>query len=127
MVLKKIETQHDAKYDRLKWLVAALLLIAGLVANYHYNSHPWPLRLLGWLFLLAVIVAVVLQTCQGKQALDFMRESRVELRKVIWPTRQETVQMTFLVAAMVIMLALVLWGIDGVLMWVIGWLTGQRG
>ncbi len=127
MALKMVEDQHETKHDWLKWLVAVALLIAGLIANYHYNYQPWPLRLLGWLFLLAVITAVVLQTYQGKQALIFARESRMELRKVVWPTRQETVQTTLVVAAMVIVLALVLWGIDSFLMWLIGWLTGQRG
>lgn len=127
MVLKTVETPNNSKFDWLKWLFAAFLLIAGLVANYYYNSQPWPLRLLGWLFLLAIIAAVVFQTYQGKQALIFARESRMELRKVFWPTKQETVQTTLFVAIMVVVLALILWCIDSILMWLIGWLTGQRG
>ena len=127
MVLKTVENPVNTKLDWLKWLVAVLLLIAGLVANYYYNSQPWPLRLLGWLALLGIIAAIVLQTYQGKQALIFARESRMELRKVVWPTRQETVQTTVFVAIMVIVLALILWCIDSYLMWLIGWLTGQRG
>lgn len=128
MVLKTINTsESNPKYDWLKWTVAILLLIAGLIANYHYNTQPWPLRLLGWLFLFGMIAAVVFQTYQGKRALNFARESRMELRKVFWPTRQETLQTTLFVGVTVVVLALVLWGIDGVLMWLIGWLTGQRG
>lgn len=127
MVLKTVETPHSTKFDWLKWLAAFILIIAGLVANYYYNSQPWPLRLLGWLFLLGIIAAIALQTSQGKQALIFARESRMELRKVVWPTRQETVQTTVFVAIMVVVLALILWCIDGALMWLIGWLTGQRG
>jgi preprotein translocase subunit SecE len=123
----KTDTQGSASLDWLKWLVAAALLIAGLGANYYYNNQPWPLRLLGWLALLAIIAGVLLLTSQGKRALEFARESRMELRKVFWPTRQETMQTTLVVAAMVVVLALVLWGVDGVLMWLIGWLTGQRG
>lgn len=123
----KTEVQRNTNLDWLKWLIAAMLLIAGLVANYYYNYQPWPLRLLGWLILLAVIIALLSQTNQGRQAWDFARESRMELRKVYWPTRQETVQTTLVVAAMVVVLALMLWGIDGLLMWLIGWLTGQRG
>lgn len=127
MVLKTVENPVNTKLDWLKWLVAVLLLIAGLVANYYYNSQPWPLRLLGWLVLLGIIAAIVLQTYQGKQALSFARESRMELRKVVWPTRQETVQTTVFVAIMVVVLALILWCVDSYLMWLIGWLTGQRG
>lgn len=128
MVFKTIDTQEGTtKLDWLKWIAAIFLIIAGLIVNYHYNTQPWPLRLLGWLFLLGIIAAIIFQTHQGKKALHFARESRMELRKVFWPTRQETLQTTLFVAVMVIVLALILWGIDGVLMWLIGWLTGQRG
>jgi preprotein translocase subunit SecE len=129
VALKIIEGQRQEKQraDWIKWLIAIILLVAGIVANSYFSSQPWPLRLLGWLFLLGIVVAIVLQTYQGKQALNFARESRIELRKVVWPTYQETVQTTLFVAAMVLVLALILWGIDSVLMWLIGWLTGQRG
>lgn len=127
MVFKTVETNSSSKLDWIKWLVAFFLLIAGIVANYVYNEQPWPLRLAAWLFLLGIIIALLLQTHQGRQALVFARESRIELRKVFWPTRQETVQTTFFIAIMVVVLALILWVIDGALMWLIGWLTGQRG
>lgn len=127
MMAFKTDNQQGSSLDWLKWLVVATLFIAGVVANYYYNYQPWPLRLLGWLALLAVMIAIALQTNVGKQALIFVRESRMELRKVFWPTRQETMQTTLIVAAIVVILALILWGIDGVLMWLIGWLTGQRG
>ncbi len=127
MSLKTADIRPSTSYDWLKWLVVAILFIAGLVANYYYSTQPWPLRLLGWLALLGIMAAVALQTSQGKAALDFARESRMELRKVFWPTRQETTQTTLFVAVMVIILALILWVIDSGLMWVIGWLTGQRG
>lgn len=127
MAFKADTPQNGTSYDWLKWFAVAFLLIVGIVANYYYNDQPWPLRLLGWLLLLLVAGVIALQTKQGKQVLTFARESRIELRKVYWPTRQETIQTTLVVGAMVVVLALVLWGIDGLLMWLIGWLTGQRG
>ena len=51
----------------------------------------------------------------------------VELRKVVWPTRQETIQTTLIVVAMVVVAALILWGLDKVFFWLVAWLTGQRG
>lgn len=122
-----MEQPNTAKYDWLKWLLVAALFITGLVANYHYNSQPWAYRLLGWLVLVPILAFVAAQTRLGRQAVDFIRESRMELRKVFWPTRQETIQTTLVVAAMVALLAIVLWVIDSGLMWTIGWLTGQRG
>jgi preprotein translocase subunit SecE len=125
--MSKIEAQQSVRLDWFKWLVVALLLVVGLVANYYYAAQPWPLRLLGWLLLLIFVLAITLQTQQGRKTLEFTREARMELRKVHWPTRQETLQTTFIVAVMVVVLALILWGIDGMLMWAIGWLMGQRG
>ncbi len=123
----KMDLEEKTSFDWLKWLAVFLLFAIGLVANYHYSAQPWPLRLLGWLFLLGIMAALALLTRQGKMALSFARESRIELRKVFWPTRQETVQTTLFVGAMVIVLALILWAIDSGLLWGIGWLTGQRG
>jgi preprotein translocase subunit SecE len=123
----RIEKQSEKKFNWLKWLLIVTLIVVGFAANYYYSRQPSPLRLLAWLFLLGFVIAIIVQTSQGKQLLEFSRESRMELRKVVWPTRQETVQITFLIAGVVVLLSLVLWGIDGVLLRVIGWLTGQRG
>jgi preprotein translocase subunit SecE len=123
----KTEIQEKTSLDWLKWAFVLILIIAGLIANYYYNTQPWPLRLLGWLLLLVMAFVVALQTQQGGKALEFARESRIELRKVYWPTRQETIQTTFVVATVVIVLALMLWGVDSLLMSLVGWLTGQRG
>jgi preprotein translocase subunit SecE len=123
----RIENQNETRFNWLKWSLVAVLIVSGLAANYYYSELQWPLRLLAWLFLLGITAAVAFQTSQGKQMIEFARESRMELRKVVWPTRQETVQITLLIAGVVVLLALILWGIDGVLLRLIGWLTGQRG
>lgn len=126
MVLKA-DNQGEVRLDWLKWLVALVLLLAGLVANQYYSEISMPLRTLGWLTLVAVAGFVASKTQKGRWVVEFFRDSRTELRKVVWPTREETTQTTLVVAAMVVVLALLLWGIDGILVWIIGWLTGQRG
>ena len=113
--------------DKLKWAIATILLLVGLVINHYYNALPFLWRLGGGVVFGGVILAILAFTTQGKQAVVFFRESRMELRKVVWPTRQETMQTTLVVAVMVIVLAFLLWGVDGALVWLIGWLTGQRG
>ena len=77
--------------------------------------------------VLTIAGFVASRTKKGRLAVDFFRDARMELRKVVWPKREETVQTTLVVVAMVIVLALILWGMDGILVWAIGWLTGQRG
>lgn len=126
MVLKA-ENQDESRIDWLKWLVAVALLLAGLVGNHYYSEVSMPLRMLGWLAVLVVAGFIASKTQKGKWVVDFFLDSRAELRKVVWPTREETVQTTLVVAAMVVILALLLWGMDGILVYLIGWLTGQRG
>lgn len=126
MVLKP-ESQETSRLDWFKWLVAFVLLLAGLIGNHYYSDTSMPLRTLGWLAILALAAFVASRTQKGKWVTEFFRDSRVELRKVVWPTREETMQTTLVVAIMVVILALVLWGMDGILVSVIGWLTGQRG
>jgi preprotein translocase subunit SecE len=126
-MISRIETQRESKLDWLKWTVVVALLLGGLAANYFYNAQPWPLRLLAWLFVLAIAAGIASLTQQGKQIINFARESRMELRKVVWPTRQEVIQTTLVIGAVVVVLALILWFIDGILVWSVGWLTGQRG
>lgn len=125
MVLKA-ENQGETRLDWLKWLVALALLLAGLFGNHYYSEVSMPLRTAGWVTILAVAGFVASKTQKGKWVVEFFRDSRAELRKVVWPTREETMQTTLVVVAMVIILALLLWGLDGILVWLIGWLTGQR-
>lgn len=125
MVLKD-ETQNKIGLDSLKWLFVVVLLLAGLIANHYYSDVSMPLRVLAWFAVLIISGFIATTTQKGKWVLVFFRDSRMELRKVVWPTREETVQTTLVVAVMVIVLALLLWGMDGILVWLIGWLTGQR-
>ena len=126
MVLKA-ENQGESRLDWLKWLVALALLLAVLIGNHYYSDVSAPIRVVAWLAGLVFSALAVSTTQKGKWVVGFFRESRAELRKVVWPTREETMQTTLIVAAMVAILALILWGMDGVLVWLIGWLTGQRG
>ncbi|MDX1902028.1 MAG: preprotein translocase subunit SecE [Gammaproteobacteria bacterium] len=123
----KVEARRNMFGERVKWVLVIGLLLAGAVIDYYYNVHSLLFRLLGWALLLLLTSGIFFTTTQGKAFIEFVRESQVELRKVFWPTRQETLQITFFVAMMVLVLALVLWGMDSILVWLLGWLTGQRG
>ena len=126
MILKD-EDQDESRLDWIKWLLVVTFLLAGLIGNHYYSEVSMPLRTLGWLAIVAVAGFIASKTQKGRWVVEFFRDSRMELRKVVWPTREETMQTTLVVGAMVVILALLLWGMDGVLVWLIGWLTGQRG
>ena len=76
---------------------------------------------------LVAAVFVVLPTAKGRQGLEFVKESRFELRKVVWPNRQETTQTTLVIIFFVIIMGIFFWLLDMFLAWAARMLTGQGG
>ncbi|MEK7322073.1 MAG: preprotein translocase subunit SecE [Pseudomonadota bacterium] len=113
--------------DKLKWLVAALLLIGGLAGFYYLADYALWMRVIALLAVVGVCIAIVLQTENGGQLIGFFREASIELRKIVWPTGKETTQTTAVVMAMVVLVSLILWGLDTFLVWSVKLLTGQGG
>lgn len=127
MTGKNVVQQTDKpKFDGLKWLTIWVLLIAGIIVNYFYSATAWSIRAAIGIVLAAVLVAIALQTAKGQKAWGFVKGARTELRKVVWPTRQETIQTTLIVVGMVVVTALFMWGVDSFFMWAVSWMTGQR-
>lgn len=110
--------------DTFKWIVTFALLAAAVVGNYLYGEMSVVLRAAGVVVLVIAALGVAATTTKGKAAIVFARESRMEVRKVVWPTRQETMQTTFIVLAVSIVMALVLWGIDGIMVRLVALVTG---
>ena len=110
--------------DTAKLALAVALLLAGIGAFYYYEDHSLLLRVLGLLAVAGVAVAVVMQTLVGRRIWGFAADSRTEVRKVVWPTRQETMQMTLVVFVMVLVMGIILWAFDWVLMSVVRAVTG---
>ena len=113
--------------DVMKWIASAACLAAGLVGFYFFAEHSTLLRVVGLLFAIGLSVVIAVQTEKGRSIWDFMRDSRTEVRKVVWPTRAETVQTTLAVLFVVVLMGVVLWLMDMVLLWAIRLLTGQGG
>jgi preprotein translocase subunit SecE len=108
-------------------LVAAVLALAvGIGVYYYLGDKSLLLRVLVLLGALAATAAIAMQTEPGRGAWEFTKEARQELRKVVWPTRKETTQMTLVVVAMVILVSLFLWVVDWGLLAAVKTLTGQR-
>ena len=114
----------SSRFDLLKWLVVAALVVVGVVGNQFFSGEPILYRVLGLLALAAVAAFVGLQTAKGQAFFGLAKEARVEIRKVVWPTRQETTQTTLIVVAVVLVMALVLWGLDSLLGWLVSMIVG---
>jgi preprotein translocase subunit SecE len=119
----KVEAK-ESRFDLLKWLFVAALVVIGVVGNQYFSAEPVLYRVLVLLVLAVVAVFVALQTTKGRAFYVLAREARGEIRKVVWPTRQETTQTTLIVVAVVLVMALLLWGLDSLLGWVVSLIVG---
>lgn len=105
--------------DMVKLALAALLLAAGIFGYYWYANAPDSLRLIGVAAAIAAACAVAAFTGPGRAVREYLRETQFELRKVVWPTRQETIRTTAVVILVVVILSVLLGLIDVFLKWAI--------
>ena len=110
--------------DSVKWLVAIALLAGAVVGNYMYADQSVLLRAIGVVVAVAAGLGIAAVTEKGRTFLAFAKEARIEVRKVVWPTRQETTHTTLIVMVATVIMALILWGLDGILFRAVGFLTG---
>jgi preprotein translocase subunit SecE len=106
-------------------LVAGVGVLAGGIAAFYLLSFPSWARWLVVLAALAVGALIALQSYQGKLFWQFVQNSRVELRKVVWPTAQQTWQVTLVVFVVVVVMGVFFWGLDWALGSLTRWLTGR--
>ncbi len=109
--------QTTSAIDTFKLMTAVLVLIAGVVGFYYFEGESQLLRVLGMLAMAVVAFLIVASSEPGRRGLGFVKDARVEVRKVVWPTRQETLQTTIAVLFMVILVAIMLWLFDMFLGW----------
>ena len=113
--------------DTIKLGLALLIAIAALVGFYFFADQSLLYRVLGLLAAAGVSIAIALQTEKGRHTWGYFQDAQIEVRKVVWPTRQETIQTTLIVIVMVILVAIILWLLDMFLGWSIGSLMGHGG
>ena len=110
--------------DWLKWLVVAGLLAGGVFANWYYQDEMLLVRVVGLLATAAGAILGALQTERGRAIWALLKESRTEVRRVVWPSNQETTQTTMVVLLLVVIFALILWGLDSLLGWIVSSIIG---
>lgn len=120
--------------DIVKQVFSVFFVVAGIAAFYYFSTdHSYfkevrlLYRVLGLVLVMLMALGVMLTTDLGRAVWDFVLESKQEVRKVVWPTREETMRTTLLVFAMVFIVGLILWLLDMFLFWGVRLLTGQGG
>lgn len=113
--------------DKIKFVLAALIVGGALAGFYYYGSEPLLFRVLGLLAAGGVAAAVFSQTGAGRHTWAYIGEARTEVRKVVWPSRKETTQSTLMVMVMVVVIALILWAFDSILTLIVKSVMGRGG
>ena len=108
---EKIESS-GTKLDGVKWLVVVAITAAAIYANSYFATQLLLVRVVGLLVAAAVAGGIAVQTAKGRSFLELCLEARTEIRKVVWPTRQETTQTTLVVLVVIFIVALILWLLD---------------
>jgi len=120
----KIEEQPTI-VDTAKLVLAVVVVLVGLVGYYYFADSSALLRVLGILVALAVAAVVALTSLQGRQLWKFIQGARVELNKVVWPTREEAIQTTLVVLVVALFGGVFFWLLDLFLLWLTTRITGQ--
>jgi preprotein translocase subunit SecE len=118
------EAAARSPLDWLKWLVVVVIVVGGVFGNWYLQEQPLLYRVVGLIVLAALAALMAVQTDKGRAAWTLMRDARSEIRRVVWPKREEVVQTTLIVLALVLIFALILWLLDSGLSWLVSKLIG---
>jgi preprotein translocase subunit SecE len=113
---QKVET--SSRFDVLKWIIVVALVAAGVIGNQYYSEQLLVYRVLALLAGGMVALLIAAQTAQGAAFWNLLKESLVEVRRVVWPSIQETHQTTLIVLVVVVIMMIILWALDSILGWV---------
>ena len=119
----KVET-NDYPLSWLRWLVVVALVAVGVVGNSYYSEVGLLYRFAALLALGLLALFVAIKTTQGSAIWATVKESLVEIRKVVWPSAQETHQTTLIVVVLTIITAFILWGLDALFGWIASLIIG---
>jgi preprotein translocase subunit SecE len=114
----------DSKLDPILWIVVVALVAAGVYGNSYFANESVLYRVLALVVLAGIAGWLASLTAKGKAFIQLGLEARTEIRKVVWPTRQETQSTTFIVVAVVFVVAIILWAVDSLLSWLITFVVG---
>lgn len=125
--VQEMEGQKSKGLNSFLWLLAIIIVAVAALGNiYLVEQFSTPIRVVGIVVLLLAAFGIAAITNQGKKARSFFSDSRTELRKIVWPTRPETMQTTLIVMGVTVVVSLILWGLDSIIVSLITFLTDLR-
>lgn len=122
--MKATASEMSGRFDWLKWAVVAAVVGGAVWGNFQYKDTALIYRAIALTVAAVVGLGVASQTAQGAAFIELAKAARSEIRKVVWPTRQEATQTTLVVVVVVLVMSLLLWGLDTFLGWLASKLIG---
>ena len=131
--IEKKKNESEASVEKSKglniflWLLTVAIIAASAFGNiYFQDQYSTPIRVVAVIVLLLISLGVAAPTNQGRKALGFFQDARTELRRIVWPSRPEATQTTFIVVGVTVFVSLILWGLDSIIVSIITFLTDWR-
>ena len=131
--IEKKKNESEASVEKSKglniflWLLTVAIIAASAFVNiYFQDQYSTPIRVVAVIVLLLISLGVAATTNQGRKALGFFQDARTELRRIVWPSRPEATQTTFIVVGVTVFVSLILWGLDSIIVSIITFLTDWR-
>lgn len=109
-------------HELMAWLAVVIITIAAFFGTYYFHFSG-PIKALIWIGWLVLALTFAFFTAEGQKVFLFAKEAKLELQKVVWPNRQETIQTTSVVMIMVAVSGFTLWGVDSIMLWAIAKIT----
>ena len=117
-------SKNSAVIDWLKWLTVTSLIGVAVYANWYFQEQSLLARVFGLLLVVGLVFVISITTSRGHSAWNLVKDARSEIRRVVWPTNNETTQTTLVVLVMVFIFAMILWGLDSLLSWFVSSVIG---
>ncbi len=125
--LAEIEQLKSAKFNKFLWVLVIVFIAAIAFCNVYFaDKIATPIRVIAVIIALMITLAIAMMTNQGTKARQFLKEAKIELRRITWPTRSETTQTTLIVMGVTVTVSLILWGFDSIIVSAINFLTDLR-
>ena len=115
----------DSKLDLVLWVAVFALIAVGVYGNSYFANESLLYRVIALVVLALIAGWLASRTAKGKAFIQLGLEARTEIRKVVWPTGQETAHTTMIVVVVVLIVALILWALDSILSWLISLVIGS--
>lgn len=131
--IEKKKNESETSVEKSKglniflWLLTVAIIATSAFGNiYFQDQYSTPIRVVAVIVLLLISLGVAATTNQGRKALGFFQDARTELRRIVWPSRPEATQTTFIVVGVTVFVSLILWGLDSIIVSIITFLTDWR-